>query len=56
MLTHETAEGIVSLEVTDEDNCKIQIQFNNENYGVSPIRINNVFDTDHQIESLRAPK
>jgi len=44
--------GLVELFV--EDNLKLHIQFSSESYGVSPIRINNVFEADH--ESLRAPK
>lgn len=41
--------------MNESDTYTLQIQFRNEVLGVSPIRINNVFETD-QIESLRAPK
>lgn len=50
------AEGKVKLNVSELDNIQIQIQFSSENYGVSPIRINNLFESDHQGESLRAPQ
>lgn len=48
-------QGVVHFNVSQEDSLKLQIQFTSENYGVSPIRIRNVFESD-QTESLRAPR
>lgn len=56
VVSKNKAEGRVRLEVNEETNSSIHIQFNNENhFGVSPIRINCMFESDNQIESLRAP-
>ena len=45
----ENSSGFVKFQVSEEENMRIQY-----NEGVSPIRTNNVFDSDHN-EMLRAP-
>jgi hypothetical protein len=56
LLAPTKAEGVVKLQVSEEEGLRLRMQYSNDSYGVSPTRVeNNFFENDHQGESLRAP-